>query len=218
MKSIITAIAVLLLHATAGAQAPGQSSQKSAGQNTGIGLGIKAGVNFANVNSTSALSTSNVSGYMIGGFLSSGNARLIGFRTEFIFSHQGYDFKTNTNTGNVSLNYFLMPQLMTLNITRFVQLQAGAQIAFLLNAKADSTKAPGSGNAQYDAMMENFNKINYGFAGGIEIRPWKGILVGARYNFSRGDIFSAQGTSATAPSFLPDIKKNLLQVFAGYRF
>ena len=107
---------------------------------------------------------------------------------------------------------------MTLDITRFVQLQAGAQIAFLLNAKADSSKATSTGNAQYDAMMENFNKINYGFAGGIEIHPWKGILVGARYNISRGNIYSAQGTSSTAPSFLPDMKKNLLQIFAGYRF
>ena len=211
-------MAVLLLHTTAGAQAPGQSSKKSSGQSTGIGIGIKGGVNFANVNSTSALSTSNTSGYMIGAFFAPPGGRAIGFRTEFIFSHQGYDYKTNTNTGNVSLNYILMPQLMTLDITRFVQLQAGAQLAFLLNAKADSSKPTGTGNAQYDAMMKNFNKINYGFAGGIEIHPWKGILVGARYNISRGDMFSTQGTSSTAPSFLPDMKKNVLQVFAGYRF
>ena len=223
MRVLIPAVALLLLHATTMAQyrqPTGSQQQPQKGrQSQGIGIGIKAGINFPNVNSTSALSTSNTSGFMVGAFYSPGGQRTImGYRTEFIFSRQGYDYKSNTNTGNVSLSYLLMPQLMTINITKYVQLQAGMQMAFLLNAKADSSDAS-SGSAQYDQMMKHYKKFNYGFAGGIEIHPFRGILLGARYNFSMGDMFSSTAAANAGPAiFSVDKKNNVLQVFAGYAF
>ncbi len=48
---------------------------------------------------------------------------------------QGYDYKTSSTTGSVHLDYILLPQLMCINITKFVQLQAGGQVAFLVSGK-----------------------------------------------------------------------------------
>ena len=75
-------------------------------------IGIKGGINFANVTEVSAINNSSQSGFAIGLFMAPKPKGIIGFRSELIYSKQGYNFETNTNTGNVNLDYILLPQLM----------------------------------------------------------------------------------------------------------
>jgi len=105
-----------------------------------------------------------------------------------------------------------------------VQLQIGMQMAYLINATADSSK-PASGSNPYAPIMDYYNRFDYGAAGGIEIYPIKNVLIGARLNISFGDLYkdpmSVEGGSGGAPpSFIPkvDVKNNVLQVFVGIRF
>jgi hypothetical protein len=98
-----------------------------------------------------------------------------------------------------------------------VQLQLGAQMAFLINAKADSTTSTGSTGA-YGQVMSYYNKFDYGYAVGAEIHPFKGLLIGARYNVSLGKLYS-DIQSGQRPSFSSeDAKNNVVQIFAGWRF
>ena len=185
-------------------------------------IGIKAGLNFANVTKTSDINNSNTSGFHAGLFLAPPSKGVMGFRTELIFSQQGYNYKTGTSTGNVNLNYIMLPQYMTINITKYFQIQLGGQIAFLTNAKADSSSNNSNANNPYGEMMDYYNKFDYGYGGGIEIHPIKGLLVGARINISLSSLYTDMGTSSpgTPPSFIPevDVRNNLFQVFAGWRF
>jgi len=186
-------------------------------------FGIKAGVNFANVTNASEINSGSESGFMAGIFLAPPSTGVMGFRTELIFSRQGYSYKTNTNTGVVNLDYILLPQLMQINITKFFSIQLGAQMAFLINAKADSSTSSG-GSSPYGEIMDFYNKFDYGLAGGIEIHPFKGLLVGARYNISLGNLYkdpsSYEMNGGQPPSFIPavDVKNNVLQIFAGWIF
>ncbi|MBC8112241.1 MAG: PorT family protein [Verrucomicrobia bacterium] len=189
-----------------------------------IGIGLKVGYNFAKVTGAASINAQNTNGFHVGAFYSPGAGRSKGFgyRTEIIYSKQGYDFAKNNTTGTVNLDYILLPQLTTLNITKFVQLQAGVQIAFLINAKADSTTTNGN-NTSYGPVADYYNKIDYGFAGGIEIHPFKGLLVGARLNISLADTNKEQPTGTPLPVFIPAIsedklRNNVLQLFAGYKF
>ena len=144
-----------------------------------IGLGIKGGLNFANVTNAKAINGSNRTGFVVGAFLAPPSKSIISSRTELLFSRQGYDWKTATNTGSVNLNYLVLPQLMGINITKYVQLQIGAQMAYLLNAKADSS-GTSTGNPQVDKMMDMYNRFDYGAAGGIEIYPIQNLLIGQK--------------------------------------
>ena len=184
-------------------------------------IGIKAGINFSNVTKASDISNSNTSGFHAGLFLSPSTKSVMGYRTELLFSQQGYNYKTGTNTGNVNLNYLILPQYMTINITKYFQIQLGGQIAFLLNAKVDSS-SNSSGNNPYGKMMDYYNKFDYGYGGGIEVHPIKGLLLGARVNISLSSLYKDMGTSTpgTPPSFIPevDVKNNLFQIFAGWKF
>src|SRR5438270_3480029 len=77
-----------------------------------LGFGIKGGLNFANVTGASSINNSSRTGFMAGVFLAPASKKIISYRTEIIFSRQGYDFKTNTSTGAVNLNYIIMPHLI----------------------------------------------------------------------------------------------------------
>jgi len=184
-------------------------------------IGIKAGFNFANVTKASSINNSSRTGFHAGIFLAPPSKGIISSRTELIFSRQGYDYKTSTNTGNVNLNYIILPQYMAINITKYFQLQFGGQMAFLLNAKVDS--AGSGGGAGDNKMMDMYNRFDYGYGGGIEIHPVGGLLIGARVNISLGNLYKDIGTAAASggtASFIPkvDVKNNVFQVFAGWRF
>lgn len=178
-----------------------------------ISIGVKGGLNFANIADASDINNSSKTGYMLGGYIGPKKRNGFGFRSEIILSRQGYNYKTNTNTGNVNLDYLLLPQLFTLNFTKLVQLHAGGQAAILLNANVDST-----GSSSNGSLLEYFNLFDYGIVGGAEISPLLGFFIGARLNIS----LSAANKNASAnwPSFIPkvDARNNVVQVYAGWRF
>ena len=190
---------------------------------TSRGIGIKAGVNFANVRNTSSINTSSQTGFMGGAFLAPPSKGLMGYRAEIIYSKQGYNFSKQTNTGTVNLDYIIMPHLTTINLTKFVQLQVGGQIAYLLNAKTDSAK--GSSSNPYGAAfnsMDAYNRFDYGLAAGIELHPVSGLMIGARMNFSMANVYKDPSSFMTNPSQSPlpkiEAKNNVLQISAGWIF
>jgi hypothetical protein len=180
-------------------------------------IGVKAGLNFANVTKASSINNSSRTGWHAGILLAPQSQKIMGFRTELTYSKQGYDYKSGTNTGTVDLDYIMSSNLTTISITKYFQIQIGGQVAYLLNAKVDST-ASSTGNPQADKIMDLYNRFDYGFAGGIEIHPVSGLLIGARANISLGSLYK-DAQNGQMPSFSNiDLKNNVFQVFAGWRF
>ena len=190
------------------------------------GFGLKAGLNFINVKNLKSISdanSSNKTGFMAGLYWAPPAGKVIGYRSELLFSRQGYDFKTTSATGSMMMDYIMLPQLMTFNITKYVQLQAGGQISFLVRAKADSLSNSSIPGTPKNAM-DYYNKINYGAAGGLEIKPFAGLIIGGRYNAFFGSLNEqvSSGTTPGLPSFIPTdgkkLKNGLVQVYIGYQF
>ena len=183
-------------------------------------FGVKSGLNFANVSNASSINNSSRTGFQAGIFLAPQAKKILSSRTELLFSRQGYNYKTGTNTGNVNLDYIMLPQFMAINITKYFQIQLGGQMAFLLNAKVDSSNG-GSGSSG-NSILDLYNKFDYGYGGGVEVHPVSGLLIGARVNISLGNLYKdiASTTPGTSPSYVPkvDIKNNVFQVFAGWAF
>jgi hypothetical protein len=136
-----------------------------------------------------------------------------------VFSRQGYNFETNTNTGNVNLDYIMLPQLTTINITKFFQIELGGQVAFLINSKSSESS---TSTTDYGKLMDYYNRFDYGVAGGLEIHPFKGLLLGGRYNLSLGNMYKklATATPGSVPSFIPDVnvKNNVVNIYIGWHF
>ena len=175
-------------------------------------IGIKAGLNFANVTNTAGINADSRTGYMFGGYIAPKPRKLLGFRSEIILSRQGYDYKSNTNTGHVNLDYLLLPQLITVNFTKKAQLHFGPQFGFLLNAGVDSS------GSNEGSLFSYFKRFTYGVAAGAEISPLFGFFVGGRINVSFNNI--NQGSSQGSPNFIPkaDLRNNVVQAYVGWRF
>ncbi len=180
-------------------------------------IGVKAGPNFANITKANEINSGARTGYHAGIFLAGSSKSILSSRTELLYSRQGYDFSTNTTTGTVNLDYLLLPQFMAINITKFVQIQIGGQMAYLLNAKVDSTNT--TGNPTADKILDLYNRFDYGLGGGVEVHPVNALVVGARLNIGLGNLYK-EPEPGQQYSFIPDInvRNNLFQLYAGLKF
>ena len=180
-------------------------------------FGIKAGLNFSNVTNTSEITNSNETGYNVGIFLEPKSKSILSSKTELIFSKQGYNYSTSSVTGKADLMYIMLPTYMCINITRFFQIHVGAQMAYMINAKADSTTTTGT-SLPFSNPLQYYNRFDYGLGGGVEVHPFKGLLIGARVNISLAKLYSDAAKGQIPSLSSVDVKQNLLQLYAGWHF
>lgn len=150
---------------------------------------------------------------MIGAFFAPTARTGKGFRSEIVFSRQGYSFDDGGTDTDLLNNYLYLPQMVTFNIGRFFQLQAGAQVGVLLNSKMSGSKD--------STIIGLMNRVDYGFAAGIELNPVNGVLIGGRYNLGLGKLYKQYETNATDPYPFPlpfnpettNLKNGVVQFF-----
>lgn len=191
-----------------------------------IGIGIKAGFNFANVTNASAINGSSRAGYHFGLFLAPHSKGVLGSRTELIYSKSGYNYATDTINGGVNLDYIMLTQMVAIHITKYFDIHLGGYTAYLLHVKNDTTQKLNIPNyPQVNALMDYFKRWDYGFGGGIEIHPVAGLIIGARYQLSFSNLYKIpdmSNTNNTPPpsSFSPsfNLKNNVVLISIGYRF
>jgi opacity protein-like surface antigen len=193
-------------------------------------LGVKAGLNFTDVTNVSSVNNQSSSGFNVGIFYTTPYTHVIGSKTELVFSRQGYNYETSSVTGKVNLDYIMLPTYMCINITKYFQIQLGMQFGYLLSANADSANKSNAGNTgPLNSALSYYNRFSYSLGGGVEVHPYKGILVGARMNVSLTDLYKVPDvtsmtalttTMQTPPSFIPEvnIKSNLFQIYVGWKF
>ncbi len=186
-------------------------------------IGLKAGWNYTNVTSVSSINSQASSGFNVGAFFTTPYSKILGNKTELVYSKQGYDYSTGSVTGKVNLQYIMLPAFFCINITRFFQIYAGEEMGYLINATADSTSTTNSGiYGQYNQILNYYNRFQFALGGGVEVHPVLGLLIGARINFSLTNLYSIPSTTAPTepPSFVPtvNVKSNLFQIYAGWKF
>jgi len=183
-------------------------------------FGLKMGYTISKIaGSATNFDPNSKNGFMVGGFFSPFVKKGLGFRSEFIFSRTGHTFIANGIKNDVTTDYIYLPQLTTFTIGKFLQLQAGGQMGILVKTFSQRNYTPESKNG----LMDFMNRIDYGFAGGAEVYPLKGLILGTRYNISFGNMYKCTETPGN-PYPLPlvgtDLKsKNaVVQFFIGYKF
>jgi hypothetical protein len=150
----------------------------------------------------------------------------LGYRTEIIFSRQGFSFDDSSRLQQVSQDYIYMPHLTTFTIAQRVQLQAGGQIGYLLHAKKQVETS--ERNAEEQQITHLMNRFDYGATLGLEVYPFKGLIIGARYNISLGNPYKKYQEPGAGTSQIPlplpfnpaDFKgkTGVIRLFVGYRF
>ncbi|HXB44559.1 MAG TPA: outer membrane beta-barrel protein [Puia sp.] len=185
------------------------------------GLGLKAGPSFTNVSSPSSLLHGAQTGFTAGIFKAPNNNKLLGLRIELLYLKQSYSQGNASNAGEASLDYISWSNMLNVNITKYFSCMIGEQLSYLLNAKADSSfNIAGAGS--YTQILKYFNRIDFGLTAGMEIHPFKGIGIGARYTWSVLNMFKSSFDSIQSSgggSFgNMNQRINVLQLFLSYKF
>jgi len=187
-------------------------------KNSETKAGIKAGWNFNKLAGQSAdVNFHSKSGFMVAGFFAP-PAKGVGYRSELVFSRQGFSYDNNGSRQDIQTDYIYLPQFTTYSIGKFFQLQLGGQIGYLLK----SSVMPQESSSEKKDVTQYMNRLDMGAAAGFELYPVKHLIIGARYNISFGNIYEQDPSSMASPfPFIPsDIKGRnaVMQFFAGVRF
>lgn len=180
MKNLWIAIFVVLSTATLSAQ--------------DLDLGLKAGVNFADL--TGADGTSTRTGFVFGGFAGVKFADKIGLQADLLYSQQGAEFDSE----KIDLDYVNIPIVLKYYVTKSINLQAGPQFGFVVN--------DGLGDIGGEVKKKDFDTS--GVAGlGLEF-PF-GIRASARYHFGLSKVLEVEDTNE-------DAKNSVITIAVGYSF
>jgi hypothetical protein len=173
-------------------------------------FGVKAGANLSNLagNVVNQDQYKNRWGFQGGVLLNIGlvDGDFFSIQPEVLYSQKGFRYADQQfsllgnnyrNTGNVRYDYLDVPLLFKIK-TQGVFFEVGPQYSYLMNISTDRVQTlngstigtAGSGTSNLD----NVNRNELGYVGGIGFQSDQGFLIGVRYNGAFTD-FSKDGYS-----------------------
>ena len=167
---------------------------------TDVSIGIKAGPNFANIDTDASLGANykNRTGFHGGAFalFKFGN---IGIQPELLLSQQGSKVTFNAQDFDANYTYFNIPVILKLYTVAGINIQAGPQFGFLASQKNELLE---SVNLE-DEVKKSDLSLALGLGWDLPLR----LSVDARYNLGLSD-------NSSSPA---EVKNQVWQVSVGYK-
>lgn len=133
--------------------------------------GIKGGLNASTLYLDNVDSRNERIGFHVGVFTQIPVTSFFAIQPELQYSTKGvsanYNILGATGKNTFKLNYVELPVLATFKLGNSVDLQAGPYASYLINSKVVSDGDLGSDYRNIN--RDNFNKLDYGLAGGLNI-------------------------------------------------
>lgn len=177
-----------------------------------LAVGIKAGPNFANIDTESSASANykNRAGFHGGAFVLIKAAK-IGIQPEIIFSQQGSKVEINSQNFESNFSYVNIPIILKLYTVAGINIQAGPQFGFVTNAEAPIQEQIGA-PATVEDVKDRMKSSDFTLALGLGWDLPFGLTLDARYNMGLSKIYD------NAPSQQTDDAKNqVFQLSLGYK-
>jgi len=178
-------------------------------------VGIKGGLNASSLfyNTDGASNKKERIGFHAGLFAQIPAGEFFAIQPELLYMTKGasadYNVLGFNGNGSFNLNYIELPVLATFKLGQAVELQAGPYVGYLLNSNLSSSGDLGTGSTAIN--RDNFNKIDYGLAGGINVYFGK-AFVGARYEQGLRNI----ANSGAANTLLGNAKNGVGLISVGF--
>ncbi|AMM50533.1 hypothetical protein TH61_04185 [Rufibacter sp. DG15C] len=201
------------------------SSYFAQAQDGGIKLGLKAGINYANITGDDASSADPRIGLHFGAFADYGINEMVSIRPEIMFSGKG--FKMEESESNIfeagdrysmemtqQINYIDVPVLAHIKQGNFF-LEVGPQVSFLMSAKGTvkGTYKAADGTSESeedsDSSTDGLRSVGLGYALGAGYELSNGVALSLRYN---GDFTGIAEEDDDAK-----IKNSVIQLSVSYR-
>jgi hypothetical protein len=150
-------------------------------------LGLKAGLNIANISANGNNDWGSKSGFH-GGLLAHVHlAPSLALQPEVVYSSQGAKYTTGDgNEHTLSLNYVNIPLQLQYMFDNGFRLQTGPQVGFLAGVK----DKVGDAETGY-FTSQDFKTVDFSWSAGLGYLTYSGIGIDGRYNFGISDINNA---------------------------
>lgn len=196
-----------------------QEQQTSAEPDMKPKFGIKGGVNFSNLFVDEVNDEHVRVGAHGGVYAKLPVARGFSIQPELLYNGKGaklsYDnFLSGEGEYRFNLHYVELPVLGVINIAKNLNIQAGPYVAYMAGANITDVNKDGSIDNIRDLNADNFNRFDWGVAGGLGIDV-QNFTIGARYNYGFKEIGKSGSLSG---QLTKDSKNSNLQLFVGFAF
>lgn len=186
------------------------AGQRARGQ-AQVALGIKAGPNFATIDTKASAGENyeNRTGFHGGAFFLV-KAGKIGIQPEVIFSQQGSKVEIDSKSFESNFSYINIPVMLKLYTIAGINIQAGPQFGFVTSAEAPIRE-------QLEYRVEDVkddmksSDLTLGLGLGWDL-PF-GLTIDARYNLGLSKIYD----DAPNPQQSTDAKNQVFQLSLGYK-
>ncbi len=162
-----------------------------------VEFGLKTGLNVSNFIGGDA-DRNNLLGFHVGGFAEIGLSDKFSLQPELLYSTQGSEIE---NIIKIKVDYLAIPVMAKYYVSEKFSIEAGPQMAFLINDKAEfnDSSIP---DAETDAAS-----FDLGLNVGLGYVITSNLFVQARYNYG-----------ITTVGENPDINNSVFQISLGYKF
>lgn len=182
-------------------------------------LGIKGGVNFANLSSSDTNENKVLTGINFGVFAKLPITKSFAIQPEMYFTSKGsqqtYENAFATGTAKFELNYIEVPVLVVFNLTNNFNFQLGPYASYLVSSKVKNVSDINF-NFEDNIASGDFNKFDTGIAAGFGFDT-KSIGFGIRYNLGLVTVGKEKTYLGTNYKF-PDGKNGVINLFLSYSF
>ncbi len=210
MKNSKSHIAILVLVALQFFTTQAQSNLK---------LGIKGGVNFANLSSSDAKEKKALTGINFGVFAKLPITNSFAIQPEMYFTSKGseqtYQNAFTEGTAKFELDYIEVPVLLVFNLTHNFNFQLGPYASYLISSKVKNVSDINF-NFEENIDSGDFNKFDTGIAAGLGYDT-KSFGFGIRYNLGLVSVGKEKTYLGTKYVF-PDGKNGVINLFLSYSF
>lgn len=178
-----------------------------------VAIGIKAGPNFANIDtkSSAVANYKNRAGFHGGAFVLIKGGK-IGVQPEVIFSQQGTKVEINSQDFESNFSYVNIPIILKLYTVAGINIQAGPQFGFVTNAEAPVQDQLNPGSFEMEDIKDKMKSSDFTVALGLGWDLPFGLTVDARYNLGLSNIFDDAPSQQTE-----DAKNQVFQLSLGYK-
>jgi len=185
---------------------------------TEFAIGIKAGPNFANIDTDASAGEiyESRTGWHAGAFLQIRGEK-VGFQPEVIFSQQGQKFKYSSSDPSLERNfsYVNIPLVVKLYTVAGLNLQVGPQIGFLTSAEQEDFATGTSGAITEEDIKNDMKKVDFSLALGVGWDLPFGLTLDGRYNWGLSD--NDDGVTTNSGVAVGQIKNQVWQISVGYK-
>lgn len=176
-------------------------------------IGIKAGPNFATIDTESSASANykNRAGFHGGAFILVKAAKF-GIQPEIIFSQQGSKVEIDSKNFESNFSYVNIPVILKLYTVAGINIQAGPQFGFITNAETPIQDQLNPGSYRVEDVKDKMKSSDFTVALGLGWDLPFGLTIDARYNMGLSKIYDDAPTQQTA-----DARNQVFQVSLGYK-